>query len=620
MSNLPPTLQHILKQRYENKVLLEKRKEQEDPFLEQYPRYKAVGEFGGQALERLKEIGTDPETYKMAALATLLGIAFPPSIPFIIAGAAGAGTYSAYQQAQSGNYGAAAVDVGLGVLPLGTKGGRASFKPGAAKNVRARPVAAPEAAASSSVLANLRQRMQAAQQPPDVAFKIPEPKPPKEFADVLWDASKGVSELPPLTPWELVQAEMRLTSPPRQGMPGTTVRGVDGKPTRVSPYGLTDKEIRRIEKFGNAAEKDIISKAKQRKVGRAIGGEVGERIASSESPFIKGVVDKYYQTQREAGWAPQEPSIGQARETFRRSGIPVVPLEITQPKQPEIVMRPVIVLQPYQYSNRAEYIQAVQKEVRKKLTDEEIAELSKVYDESVRHAGYGARTLPIEPVHSVEYSDGFTSKKAPMPETLRKAASGAGVAVELATTGGAKTVEIPPPQPPAVVEVVPSTSRAIETTKVPSVPETRPTTGVSKTQSTAKSTTQIPVPVSSEEKPVSSEEPEKEKQVDTSQDSEVTKEQQKQIDQYNQITPAIAAASLFFPFKGSPNLPPKEIPQIPREPLAKRKFQIEPTKQEKKQPSDLQDLVALLAPDSEELRTALKRGQLGQISGYYQLA
>lgn len=676
MNKIPYPLQNILQTRHQFKVLLEdtETKELEDEFLKKYPRYEVAGTFGEQALDRLKEIATDPMTYKVGLTLLLVGALAPATLPLMVAGGLVAGTYSAAQQAQQGNYGAAAVDLGLGALPFGTKGGRAAAigktpqgtklwqrqsEPGRVRP-NLPPIPPPRPQISPDVLANLRQRIQDGQNVPEVPFRAPTTAPdwtsqtPK-FSEPItiepWQASasEAMGKVPEMSPWQKAELDMRMANPLRQGMPGTRVRSdVPGGSELVSPYGLSKKDIARIEKFGNAAEKDVIARAKQRQVGRAIGGRVGEQLANSESPIIKAAIDNYYKN-----YGPEQPSLELARAELRKAGVDVgtqststVPKDLFTPKPPQPTVVPTLIVpkQPHEYSSDDAYIRAVEEQTGTRVTPEEANALRQVYADSVRAqeiASMGMERLPSTSEFNIRQT---TEAPGPLRIAARKAAAAGGAAAEAITQMPDTLIPEPPPAyrtlaPAPIKEPFART----ETPHIPSRPSYAPTEPL--VPSTPTSAPRISVP------PISIGTP---SNIDLSTILPTTNAQG-QIQaptpvaaatpapvsaaatapvQVSPSTPAPAIApttapiAAFYPFNiqqpesPPPQLPTEQIPQIPEEPIGQRRKKpfLGSDGKGRGAKRDTKDLVAMVAPSSEELMIALKRGQLGAVSGYYQLA
>ena len=467
-----------------------------------------------------------------------------------------------------------------------------------------------------------------------------------EFEPSDWAASQGMSELPPRSPWQNVETDMWLQDPARPGMPGTRVRSdVPGGSELVSPYGLSPKEIARIEKFGNAAEKSAIQKAKQEKLGKLIGGRVGDQVAASESPFMKSVIDDYYKA------FGTEPSQAAAREWMSTRGIsdtsaydPSVPLK-SKPIEKSVVPTIISPKQPYEYSDKKEYLEAIENQIDRKLTDVEIDNLGKVYDESVasnletninRNLGSpsDAQMFPRLSRYTGEYIEPSAEPVRPsQPGPIRRAAAALALTGEL--TGSAPRISEPfPATPPSAVDLVPgkvtepfSRPTSVEAT-IPSVPsgtpKSTPSSKPSVTTTTTPATTVVPkISVSD----ILKDETPKEQEKPTSDQSEVetNADRENYLGKYIDKAPAIIPAAIMARAMANTSTDAGIIGEKPTVPgdRGPQRFKILPSSgggRRYNQGRDTDDLVAMIATSAEELRTALKRGQLGAVSGYYQLA
>lgn len=396
--------------------------------------------FFQQAGERVSELATDPETYKMLALGFVLTFAFPAAAPFVvIAGAAGAAA-SATQQASRGGYGGAAVDVTLGALPFASKNIRASFSPrGQLPQTRAPRSNAPSETAPSA---------------PENLTAPESLKPSKsEFSDIQfkyvpYQLSGEMAELEPISkvfsdfqfnPWEFAKGVGEYVQPKRRGMPGTVVRR-DGTYKKVSPYNLTDKELARIEKFGNMAEKEAIARAKQKKLGKAIGGSVGEKIEQSDTPFIKAVIDRYTAFQNS-----KVPGTEEAGKNLEFSGMPELKFVSVLPRTKLI---PIIPQRPSAFGSLESYQKAISKQLERDLTSEELSYTEKVYNDDVRKKRI--ETSEKEVVPEVDYSK-FKGEKTEKGPTRLAAEKTAAVGSGISQLGQAVPETIATKPPPAIV-------------------------------------------------------------------------------------------------------------------------------------------------------------------------
>jgi hypothetical protein len=388
LKELPPEFKKMAKRKWEEASKLEEKLKSGDADSESLMKEVEGKEtaytastFFQQAGERVAELATDPETYKMLALGVLLTLAFPAAAPIIVIGGTALAASSAISQASEGDYGAAAVDATLGILPFGSKSVRGSFVPRSRTQISPRTRIQQPSKAPVETPENLTR-------PESLNFK------PKELEPFVAPESKynlsaeQMAELEPISqafagwkmnPWEAARNASEFIEPKRQGMPGTAVRAdTPAGYRRISPFNLTKKEIARIEKFGNMAEKEALARARQKKLGKAVGGSVGERISDSDTPFMKAVIDRYTALNN-----ARVPETAEAGEYLSLGGYQNPSFVRTTPK-PKITLTPVIPQRPWAFGSLESYQEAVSKQLDRPLNKEELTYTEKVYNEDVK--------------------------------------------------------------------------------------------------------------------------------------------------------------------------------------------------------------------------------------------
>ena len=252
----------------------------------------------------------------------------------------------------------------------------------------------------------------------------------------------------------------RLLGQPRPGMPGSRVRTVGGSSERVSPYNLTPKERASIERAGTDVERDIVQRAANKRLGKAIGGSVGERLSQSDSPIVKDIVNKWNELRQSAGIDPTQPPSAEELQAFRRSlGVsgefppprqvkPVEPISLEYPSLPPMA--------PREYRTFDDYKHAKEKAMDRELTPEEIASAETEYELSV------TEKIPSDISTSQHPSSAEqTFAKVLQSKTVKAAADVAAI------PGVADTVAIPPSPPPIIGQATVTASSVAKPTQNP---------------------------------------------------------------------------------------------------------------------------------------------------------
>jgi hypothetical protein len=454
LDDLPPEFKKMAKRKWEEASKLEEKLKSGDADSESLMKEVEGKEtaytastFFQQAGERVSELATDPETYKMLALGVLLTLAFPVAAPIVVIGGTALAASSAISQASEGDYGAAAVDTTLGILPFGSKSVRGSFVPRSRTQISPRTrIQQPSKQGSAEAPKDLTRPESLDLKPKELGpFVAPETKyklSAEQMADLepLSQTFAGWK----MNPWEAGSKASEFIEPKRQGMPGTAVRSdTPAGYRRISPFNLTKKEIARIEKFGNVAEKEALARARQKQLGKAIGGSVGERIQDSDTPFMKAVIDRYTALNN-----ARVPETAEAGEYLSLSGSPNPSFVRHLP--PRISSVPVIPQRPWAFGSLESYQEAVSKQLDRPLNKEELTYTEKVYNEDVKRRRIETQEREIRPDFDVSQIQGKrTEEKGPIRKAAEKTASIAATASAAAESTPvypeALTVKPPPP-------------------------------------------------------------------------------------------------------------------------------------------------------------------------------
>jgi hypothetical protein len=369
---------------------MDERQSQQKFLQKEYPTLANVDKFTNQAVDRIKELGTDPAFLAMAVGSVLLTMAVPAlGIPLGLA-ALGLGGYSAYQQASQDDYGGAAVDLTLG-LAGGRAGLRALGKPATARGAYS---AAARSAAKETPKATDTGMPESlkTQEPPTVKFQDPLAY---DWLDVTGTRRASYPYQPsietpiefgPMSGWDLA-----FRGQGRPGTFGTRVRTSEGGSARLSRMP-TKKQRAKIERFGTAEEKAALARADQKRLGKQIGGEVGERISQSDIPVVKQAIANYNKLAREMGVDTAVPPTPQQIAFFERQAGFVPQPQITRDIfgtrqkgtgtfEPEAYILP---RNPSDYDSASEYINAVAESRGRELNQTEKNYLERAYAEDVR--------------------------------------------------------------------------------------------------------------------------------------------------------------------------------------------------------------------------------------------
>ena len=182
---------------------------------------------------------------------------------------------------------------------------------------------------------------------------------------------------------------MRPEGFPRPGMPGSRVRrDVPGGSQRISPFNLTKKELANIAKFGTDVEKDIVARANLEKLGKALGGKVGERIAQSDTPMTKEIARRWAEFNQSLGRDVSEPPSALEAERFKRglgvSGLQP-PVKFVAPPKATVGMDfPALPpIRPAAYETFDDYVKAYEDSTNAKISEKERGVLEKEYEASI---------------------------------------------------------------------------------------------------------------------------------------------------------------------------------------------------------------------------------------------
>lgn len=708
MNTIPVPLQNVLRQRYQTSLLLEKRDEgierqyKKIEYLPEPPeqQYKGPPEgFGNQVTNRLKEIASDPWTYGALATGALLAMSplAPIAIPAMAITGAGLGGWNAYQQASEGDYGAATVDAALGLLPFGAKNVRGSI-PQLAKGKAFKDVAlafkdiAKPSPTSSTIptssttgpaitinprtgsvnidpLTGLRMELISRRFDPiaknttmDQINQWVKDAERTGFKPWQWEASEAMSqaaEARAANPWKSVLDDM--------ANPRGTPRRRRGQTWEVSPRFPTRRELNQMLNSENPEVRlraQIILNSRTR---AAIEGGRPRLGDPTETTIGRELIQDYI-----SGFGEDIPTETAARSYLRGRGLNAQePPTYSAGELPPGFNYSVIPVpnfrRPADYSSREDYLNSIEKTVKRELTPEERQSLSEVYDEDVRKLKFELERESRVPLGSPEDLAYFENQhgyyEIPEPATnpsmtpAQRTAAAVAAAAKLATSmPDVPPIEVAPTTPIAVavdattgssvptsrpsipsstpvkvdIPEIPSTPSRAPSTNTPAVPVNTPATTVDSRTSTANIT---PVVIPTPTERVKIDVPEilkgiKPADVTTGIDdsTEFLDDQSTPDQAYFNLTnfapaAAVAAAMASTNFKDNAEL--RDIPEIPfGRGRGRGRFRILPSSggRAPNRERENEDLVAMLAPSAEELRTALKRGQLGQVSGYYQLA
>jgi len=691
MNTIPVPLQNVLRQRYQSSLLLEKR---DDGIDRQYKKIEYLPEppeqqyggppegFGNQVTNRLKEIASDPWTYGALAAGALLAVSplAPIAIPAMAIAGAGLGGWNAYQQASEGDYGAATVDAPLGLLPFGAKNVRGSIpqlaKGKAFKDVALafKDVAKPSPTSSTTrpvvevdPLTGLRREINTRMFDPlernttmDQMNQWVKDAERAGFKPWQWEASEAMSqaaEARAANPWKSVLDDM--------ANPRGTSRRRRGQTWEVSPRFPTRRELNQMLNSENPEVRLRAQTILNSQIRAAIQGERPRLGDPTETTIGRDLIQDY-----NSDFPEDIPTETVVRNYLRGRGLnaPEPPTYSAGELTPgfDYNVTPALNFRrPADYSSREDYLNSIEKTVKRELTPEEKQQLIGVYDSDVKKLEFELASetkVPLGSPRDVAYFEnqlgnyGITEPKPqPSMTPAQRTAAAAAAAAKLATSmPDVAPIEVAPTTPTTVaVDVIPvssvstggpsiprstpvrvdipkipfTPSRA-PSTNTPAVPVNTPTTPVDSRTSTANT---IPVAIPATE-PVKIDVPEILKDIAPTDVKTVVDDSSEFLDDqsipdqaYFNLTnfapaAAVAAAMASTNFKDN-----AEIRNVPEVPFGKGRgrFRILPSSsggRESNRGRENEDLVAMLAPSAEELRTALKRGQLGQVSGYYQLA
>lgn len=675
MNNLPFPLQDILRQRYQSSFLLEKR---DDGIEKQYKKIEYLPEppkqpyegppkgFGNQVINRLKEIGSDPWTYAALIGAGILSLPplTPVTVPLLAAGGLAMGIGSAANQAAEGDYGAATVDAALGLLPFGSKGVRGTFSPflkGGAKSPVAINPTRSVPVVEVDPLTGLRREINTRMFDPiernttmDQMNRWVKDVERAGFEPWQWEASEAISqaaEARAANPWKSVLDDM--------ANPRGTPRRRRGQTWEVSPRFPTRRELNQMLNSENPEVRLRAQMILNSQARAAIEGGRPRMGDSTETTMGRELIQDYL-----SAFPEDIPSETVVRNYLRGRGLnapepPTYSVGELPPGFNYTVTPALNFRRPADYSSKEDYLNSIEQTVKRELTPEEKQQLSGVYDSDVKKLEFELASetkVPLGSPKDVAYFENQLGnyeitepKTEPSMTPAQRTAAAAAAAAKLATSmPDVPPIEVAPTTPIAVaVDAIPgssvptsrpsipsSTPVRVDIPKIPSTPSStpstsRPTVPVDSRIPTANNI-RVVIPTPTER--VKIDVPEILKDIaptdvttDVDDSTEFLDDQSTPDQAYFNLTnfapaAAVAAAMASTNFKDNAEL--RNVPEVPFG-KGRGRFKILPSSgggRASNRERENEDLVAMLAPSAEELRTALKRGQLGQVSGYYQLA